>query len=65
MRTRTQHRTAERGGAMASVYDGRSCVGFVLARGRAGFEAFDAGERSLGVFETQHGAINKIQSYSE
>jgi hypothetical protein len=27
--------------------------------------AFDAGERSLGVFETQHGAINKIQSYSE
>jgi hypothetical protein len=37
----------------------------VLARGRAGFEAFDAAEHSLGMFETQQGAINKIQSYSE
>jgi hypothetical protein len=62
MRTRIQHRTAERGAAMISIYDGRSCVGFVLARGRAGFEAFDAGERSLGVFETQNAAINKIQA---
>ena len=65
MRTRTQHRTAERGGAMASVYDGRSCVGFVLARGRSGFEAFDAAEHSLGMFETRHGAINKIQATAD
>jgi hypothetical protein len=33
---------------MISIYEGRSCVGFVLARGRAGFEAFDADEPSLG-----------------
>jgi len=33
---------------MLSVYDGRQCGGFVLARGRASFEAFDATEHSLG-----------------
>ena len=47
---------------MLSIYDGRQCVGFVLARGRRGYEAFTAGERSLGMFETQDGAINKIQA---
>ena len=29
-------------------YVGRACLGFVLSRGRAGFEAFDPEERSLG-----------------
>jgi hypothetical protein len=38
---------------MVSVYDGQVCLGFVIARGRRGYEAFDAGERSLGVFETR------------
>jgi hypothetical protein len=33
---------------MSYVYDGRACLGFVLSRGRAGFEAFDPEERSLG-----------------
>ena len=47
---------------MLSVYDGRRCVGFVVARGRRGYEAFTAGECSLGVFETRDGAINKIQA---
>jgi hypothetical protein len=42
-----------------SVYDGRQCVGFVLARGRRGYEAFTAGERSLGVFETKDAAIGE------
>jgi hypothetical protein len=38
---------------MVSVYDdGRDCLGFILARGRVGFEAFDRDERSLGLFET-------------
>jgi hypothetical protein len=46
---------------MLSVYDGQRLIGFVLARGRRGYEAFNAGEHSLGVFETQDGAINKIQ----
>jgi hypothetical protein len=48
--------------SLLSVYDGRKLVGFVVERGRSGFEAFTAGERSLGVFDTQDGAINKIQA---
>jgi hypothetical protein len=43
---------------MAYVYDGRACVGFVLARGRAGFEAFDREQVSLGVFKTAAAAAN-------
>jgi len=39
---------------MLSVYDGRQCIGFVLARGRSGFEAFDADEKSLGVLAMQN-----------
>jgi hypothetical protein len=44
---------------MLSVYDGRTCIGFVLARGRRGFESFDAAENSLGMFPTRDEAINK------
>ena len=47
---------------MLSVYDGQVCIGWVLERGRAGFEAFSDREQSLGVFATRDGAINKIQS---
>jgi hypothetical protein len=46
---------------LLSISDGQVCVGFVLARGRRGYEAFDAGERSLGVFETRDAAINKLK----
>jgi hypothetical protein len=46
---------------LLSIYDGQELVGFVLARGRRGYEAFNAGERSLGMFKTQNGAVNKIQ----
>jgi hypothetical protein len=54
-------RKSERATSMLSLYDGQRCVGFVLARGRVGF---DAAEHSLEVFETQNGAINKIQATS-
>ena len=40
----------------------RCVLAGILALGRVGYEAFDAGERSLGVFGTQNGAINKIQA---
>jgi len=40
---------------LSYVYDGRACLGFVLSRGRAGFEAFDIEERSLGVYATTRG----------
>ena len=52
--------SVERGTQITSIYDGRQCVGFVLARGRVGFEAFDASEHSLGVFKTQAAAINEL-----
>jgi hypothetical protein len=37
---------------MLSVCDGQTCIGHIINRGRSGFEAFDADERSLGVFAT-------------
>jgi hypothetical protein len=51
---------------LLSVYDGQACLGFVLARGPLGFEAFmsDA-ETSLGVFASQAEAIDQLQRQSE
>jgi len=37
----------------ASVYDGQRCIGFLLARGRSGCEAFTAAEQSLGIYRDQ------------
>ncbi len=45
---------------MSYVSDGRSAIGFVLARGRAGHEAFDREERSLGLFTTAAAAANAV-----
>ena len=35
--------------SLVSVYDGQTCIGFLLSRGCRGIEAFDAAERSLGL----------------
>jgi hypothetical protein len=45
---------------MLTVYDGQTCVGFVLARAKVGFEAFDADNRRLGVFATARAAAVAI-----
>jgi hypothetical protein len=45
---------------LSYVYDGRECRGFVLARGRLGFEAFDREGRSLGLFPTAPTAANTV-----
>jgi hypothetical protein len=45
---------------IASVYAGQVCLGFILARGPAGFEAFRADEKSLGLFPTQRDAAAAI-----
>jgi hypothetical protein len=37
------------------VTDGRECIGFILPRGRSGFEAFDRNERPLGLFKSASG----------
>ena len=44
---------------MLSVYDGRQCVGFVLERGRRGYEAYDAGENSLDMFASRDAAVGE------
>jgi len=46
--------------ALAYVTAGRECVGFVLARGRAGHEAFDREQRSLGMYPTAPEAANAV-----
>jgi hypothetical protein len=45
---------------LAYVYDGRECLGFVLARGKLGFEALDREEHSPGLFSTQREAAAAI-----
>jgi hypothetical protein len=46
--------------ALVSIYDGRECVGFVISRGKLGYEAIDRAERSLGVYQTQGEAAQRV-----
>ena len=48
--------------AFQSVYSGRVCLGHLLARGKLGFEAFDADDRSLGLFATERDAADAISA---
>ncbi len=45
---------------MAYVYDGQDCVGFILGRGKLGFEALGRDEHSIGLFATQREAAAAI-----
>lgn len=51
---------------MWSVYlpgaDGHNshCIGFILARGQSGFEAYDAADHTLGIFPTAKSAADAI-----
>jgi hypothetical protein len=45
-----------------SVYDDKTCIGFIINRGRAGFEAFDADQNSLGTFPSEKDAANAISN---
>jgi hypothetical protein len=47
---------------LLSAYDGRHCVGFVLPRGKVGFEAFDHNEQSCGLFATRELAIAALST---
>jgi len=47
---------------MVSVFDGRKFLGTVLSCGPRGYEAFDANEKSLGLFPTQVDAANAIST---
>jgi hypothetical protein len=46
--------------SLVSVYSGQCCLGFVINRGAAGFEAFSADVKSLGLFTTQQAAAAAI-----
>jgi len=46
--------------SMLAVYDGPNCIGFVLRRGPAGVEAFDAADSSLGLFESEAAAASAL-----
>jgi hypothetical protein len=48
--------TAPSTSPLLSVYDGQCCIGFVFTRGKQGFEAFTADQRSLGTFLSQRDA---------
>jgi hypothetical protein len=45
-----------------SVYDGQRCIGFIIARGKLGFEAFDHDERALVVFPSKKLASVAVSS---
>jgi hypothetical protein len=47
-------------GPITSLYAGQVCLGFILNRGTAGFEAFSADEKSLGLFVTPREAAAAI-----
>jgi hypothetical protein len=53
-------RPAPQQSPLMSVYSGRDCIGFILARGKSGFEAFDRDDKSLGLFRTQDMAADAI-----
>jgi hypothetical protein len=50
---------------LSYIYDGRECLGFVLSRGRSGFEAFDRDEHSLGLHPTAPAAANAAPAEPE
>jgi hypothetical protein len=45
---------------MLSVYDGRRYIGAIIWRGRQGFAAFDAEDRTLGLFPDQKAAMRAV-----
>jgi len=45
---------------LTSIYDGQTCIGFTIARGKLGVEAFTADGKSRGIHPTQHEAANAI-----
>jgi hypothetical protein len=47
---------------LVSVYSGRQCIGFVIARSKAGFEAFDPNDKSLGVFASMKLAADVLSN---
>jgi hypothetical protein len=45
---------------ISSVFSEHGCCGFIIARGREGFEAYTRDERSIGFFPTQVAAADAV-----
>jgi hypothetical protein len=43
-----------------ALYDGQRCLGHLLPRGKLGVEAYDADDRSLGLFPDQKTAADAV-----
>jgi hypothetical protein len=41
---------------------GTRCLGFIMPRGKTGFEGFDADDKSLGLFVDQNSAANAVSA---
>jgi hypothetical protein len=61
----TKQKISSSTSALLSVYDGRHCAGFVLPRGKVGFEAFDHNDRSRGLYPAQQLAVAAIFALHE
>jgi hypothetical protein len=46
--------------SMLAVFDGQTCIGHLLLRGKVGIEAFNADTKSLGVFRDHRAAADII-----
>ena len=45
-----------------AVFDGRECIGHLLPRGKAGIEAYDRDDVSLGLFPNQKTAADAVSA---
>jgi hypothetical protein len=43
-----------------AVFDGQQCLGHILSRGKAGIEAFDQNDKTLGIFSDQRAAADAV-----
>jgi hypothetical protein len=46
------------------VYDGQRCIGFIIARGKTGFEG-DIDDKSIGVYPTQREAAAALRAFCD
>jgi hypothetical protein len=45
---------------LLSLYDGTRCLGHLISRGPAGWEAYDVADRSIGTFPDQDAAADAV-----
>ena len=49
-------RSSDKSSTAMSVYDGRCCIGFIIAHGRTSYESFDVDQHSIGLFSNERDA---------